>query len=750
MYSFEIFRENLECVVFFSGQIEGDEGYYGDEFDQYLKSRNKKYDRVYFICPEYIETDLTTLISPESRFVSNIERGASKENVEYLVFDGFGDLKYFKFMNTDSSELLVTKEDIVVGGLHYLVRQRVDQVILRAPPGTIFEKPSGEKYQEFIKASELAVGFSECQFVAFCLLSKRPRRMIKDIWIDSSSMSLFVDPLVYFIKKFARQKDKDIRYHSFQSYGDGQTQGYRQSKPDNLDQVWVIISASRSNNLGRDLFREWEGLQHCQIVTLLSYADSLYNENEKLSANDEVAGVSDPGDRIVANISEFSQLHSLEETFGSEVPVKIIGENFTAQIEDPNQVLLKKVHGPDEISSFIHYFRSNPVLVLNRSKRNRKRHLYFDFQKFHVSEDEIKKKYLDWLSDIVSWYVPPSVRYIICDESDPESVLLAKDIGDIIGSKKVRRLDYTKISGIENNAAIIAVSPVISKGHIFAKLNSDLRLIGHDAQRIFVAPFATPFSKRDWSLLQSSLGMGPRGLKYGFYNFKRVYVGHQDVTNSWGREAALIEKFSSGEWSDRQRVLSKQSEGILDEVGVGGDPRLDFNVDFAFWAPGYQPEDVNPASVYWTVAAILQNLREKPFTLFDRDSLYKHVYQHSVLDPLNFSRFNDPLLQSCLWRSAHDGELDYRSCVDLSKKFTDILERLSEGVLKGECNALLDMLLGLGIGKIKLEKTVLEASILRLFEKMNHLPAYEEVLMRIASAYRIEGIEVKEKDDLPF
>ena len=77
---------------------------------------------------------------------------------------------------------------------------------------------------------------------------------------------------------------------------------------------------------------------------------------------------------------------------------------------------------------------------------------------------------------------------------------------------------------------------------------------------------------------------------------------------------------------NRAKRLRQQSLGITDSVGVSCNPnvnRLPFNKDFVFWKDGYISGDTVASNVYLTISSILQNLREKPFTNFDKDSLFQ-------------------------------------------------------------------------------------------------------------------------------
>ena len=120
----------------------------------------------------------------------------------------------------------------------------------------------------------------------------------------------------------------------------------------------------------------------------------------------------------------------------------------------------------------------------------------------------------------------------------------------------------------------------------------------------------------------------------------------------------------------------------------------------------------------------------------DKDSLYAHVYQHSVLDPNNFSRFNDPLLQSCLWRCAYDGELDFRTPDYLSRHFLDIIKRLAKSRANGENNATLDLLMAVATMKIQLSTECISDMVTYLKGALPNLSEFQEILEFIGSGFK--------------
>ncbi len=755
MYSFEMDVKGRKTLVLFSGQLEGNDGHYGNIIDKTLKGRKKIYHHILFLCPDYLWPKIENMLAfTGSELVSNITRIPQVSDIVFYSFDGYAHLTLCRELvesGQQGTDLEKIKCDIIKHGLLSLVASRKDQIILKAPSGSVFQKPSGEKFSEFIKASELAVDFSENQFVAFTLLAHRPARedkhVIQHIWIDSASIASYVEALIYFITKFNGDTFKPLQYHSFQSYGKDETEGYLACKPEVKDNVWVIISASSSNNLGVKIFGAWQDLRHDQIVTLLSYTDSQGIQRPLCGSDTEQQEKSHrSGDQIVVNISQYSAAHTQAKKNGYEIPVEIIGENFTAQVKDPVPVLIKQAHGPQEIKKFVEPNNQLEHFCVYKSHQKKLRPVFFDFIKFAHCEDNFNKKYLNWLKKSVDWYVPRSISAVIYDTDDEASCLLYQHLASVLEDDGIKPVDIKgKLNSVDKDGAIIALLPVMTRGNSLVKLNSDLRLIGHSAQRIFITPFAVSPTRVEYTAFKNSLVFGPDGFRYQFLNFRHVFVGHQSDKYSWEHEYDVISGFDHPVFKKRKLALEKRSIGLMNAVGTSCDPnneKLAFNQDFAFWGSSYISCKVNPSTVYVTVSAILQNLREQPPATAGSDSLYAQVYQHSVLDPDNFSRFNDPLLQSCLWRSAYGRELDYRSQDKLSRRFGDNVTRLARCRADGEHNATLDILIGIATQRIQLSESCLAELVSQCRGILSELTAYLEVLDFIANGFEHSSVSV--------
>ena len=294
-------------LVIFSGQLEGDELVYSQLIETGFRKHPNRPEEVFFIYPSYIDDVISEFFENGERAFENIVRYGVEIPVTFLPFDKKGELslKEVHLRSLVCEDLTELRDQLVGNGIFNLAKIRKNDVIQKAPSGTVFIKPSGQEYDEFIKASELAVGYSENQFVGFSLLSRAPKdRDIKRIYIDTNSISSFIESLLYYWARFSCSKCKTAVYYSYSSYG-----GMDAAKPEDAEDVWLIISASRTNSMGIKMACSW-GLKDDQVITLLSYTRS--HENNV-------------GDQILVNISALSESAQKDIDHGSMMKVKVWG-----------------------------------------------------------------------------------------------------------------------------------------------------------------------------------------------------------------------------------------------------------------------------------------------------------------------------------------------------------------------------------------------------------------------------------------
>lgn len=700
MFSFECNSHDKNILILFLGQFENESSSILSSDIQEAFEENLRPDFVIFLYPKYLQTDIKELVKKES-FITEITR-QKHSPVQFVSFSQQGGLDLCKKLGNNKDVIHILNEDLLVKdiikfGYEKLMEKREKDVLVQAPSGTTFVKPSGKSLEEFIYASQLARCNFQHQFLAFSLLHYAPDvKSLSCIYIDTSSISAIAESLTYYLSRFNSRNCKHIRYKSFSSYS-----GLDQNKPDDIDGAWVIISASATTSMGKKIVKDWT-VRPEQVVTILSY--------EEPHTEDCI----NKGDGVVFSVSKYSK--KPKKSF-SPVKVQVQGESFSAEMSLPGQVLIKKKYKPNYIDRAIFRYAQNNIFHAHRQKKT----IYVDYLSFrenYLENSKLKGEFHEWLKQVISWTIPKNLQTIIVDQGEAEKRLLndLETVLDECGFNSSEVLKYVpddenKFEKIGNGAVLILAS-AISSGRSFIDINRSLRFAKHKGMRIFLTPFTTASSKNEYDNFERSLCQGPAGFKYIYKSYKTIYVG-DNTHNTWYFEKELVKKLISSiedtdtetgcsYWEKRQIQLEKIGTGITGLIGLHYqdiNKPLTFSPDFAFWSGSYDATKINNASVFATVAAVLQNLRENEF---DGITLKSNVYKHFVLDPENFVRFNDPILQSCLWRAAMPQELDFRSSDELSNDIQRIFSRILQSSKTPRGEVALNLLMAIAIGWIKL------------------------------------------------
>jgi hypothetical protein len=176
------------------------------------------------------------------------------------------------------------------------------------------------------------------------------------------------------------------------------------------------------------------------------------------------------------------------------------------------------------------------------------------------------------------------------------------------------------------------------------------------------------------------------------------------IDTPWTEELKLLsdqkEKVESNDlFKDRFITLQSSADGLIGNLFWRSPTGkyLELNPGFVFFKFDLQELIPSQADIYFTIASILHHLRTE----------YKDGYQillsqsenHcKILDPENFNRFNDPVIQASFLRAAQNIELDYSYDKAISKKMKDLIYEI---VAKAQ-EASYEFLLALSVKKVKL------------------------------------------------
>jgi hypothetical protein len=562
-------------------------------------------------------------------------------------------------------------------------------VVVRAPAGYVFHKPSSRRSSFFIRADIALASSAATSFVALGILFRlfksygRIPDGLKVIFVDTMSVATTAFALRELLSHAGIKSMPQIE--SFHSYGGMEAVG--SPLPGTS---LCIISASSSMNLHREWI-EQKRLSDRDAITLVTFDDSR--------------------DKAFALYAMPTESRPDEPNSSAKYDIRIAGENFFPVLEPPRNILLTKTnHSCRQYSDIFFQLRDNGVFGTFRASTSKptRRSLFIDGEALLASEH-----LRSWVNTKLPHWLKAGTKQVIFQDDISSKVLaqhiayiatqLGETIPKILSAKEVSR--HT----IDSDAATVCVALVVGRGNALLTLSRELRNC-HRGPRLYVigaqvSESAASLQNFDGNLKYSSHGATIDVLRMNTFladdsigesfreELSQIYFnGNARVDNHLPSCLHTRVKQLRAGWQDKPEPVLLPSGKNLDSV-------LALNEDFAFWPKGYTAGPYQ-AEVIGTMAAIFQNARtSKSMDVSQR--LRSPMLMQVALDPENFARFNEGIIQASILRVALPSELDYRGDTDASGFMRVLMERIAARMGEPQ-QAELEFLTALVIGRLQL------------------------------------------------
>jgi hypothetical protein len=564
------------------------------------------------------------------------------------------------------------------------------EVLLQAPSGYTYQKPSGARSELFLKPDLALKSSATVAFVALALFQKlfagKPERYaeLQTVFVDTMAIA----PVAYGLRDLLSLCGFDQAFHieSFHSYG-----GLEEVKRPLPRTSLCMISSSSSMSL----HEQWLALKEVaqdEVVTLLTLKTATKFKDGALLA------IEKPGGATAAGPAQLS--------------IRIKGETFMPEQEPAKKVLLSDLHhrSDEEVSLFCDLAGKRVFDVFRRPAKSssKVRPLYVDGMLL-IEHPEFDK----WLVEQLLQSVKAATKVIV-HQDDPASFALGERVKafciDSLDLKEPTLLSARKLpkAKLANTAGIIVCATVVGKGSQLLEVSRSLRDM-HDGPRLYIIGYQVAETRSELKALKDNLKHS-KSVPYQVERFGAAAVGTQ-LLASFEQESKLYYGTSKdlrrlpGLMANRSRVLSStKTVGDLALLphGASLDGKMRLRAGFAYWPKGFEPQACH-AEVLATVAVLLQRAREHD-KLPDERRLSTASYRHVVLDPENFTRFNDGVLQAALLRNAYPSELDYRGDRAASDFMKALIIRTLARATQEAGEATLEFILALSTKRLQLEE----------------------------------------------
>lgn len=536
-----------------------------------------------------------------------------------------------------------------------------------APTGHLFSHPSGRRTKYFLAASELLKNEVDAFFLGLCIVSSAQSEL-------SQADALYIDTMgIYPVARAAQEIYEDIgsgsglQLVSFHSHA-----GLKDCQPKNND--LVLISASTTGGMART-FVTAKGLPPSNVVTLLDITRK-GRAGRTLYGHDEHASIDTSNGSLA----------------GTETSIELAGEYFAARGKRPKALTLAVDHRPANLKELLDEFSASDRICLQSSRADGSGAV--DMVSFTQEEVAKSAAFRRWAAEEVRLRTPSSVSHVLT-LGGRASGLVGEFLADELQSVAGRRpqvVAETEIDRLqsERSTGVLICSAVVGNGHILRIAARDLRELVPSASRHFIIGCGLPDTYESWARLRQFLTQsGDSNRPYLFGCWRQLALGPKRPTDTWSRYAKLLQEMEhvpaldgpNASWTGTDvdssiqiamRSLEGNRGGLLPDMR--GRP-LQLTKGFVFWNPlGDLLVNAHHQAVsYLAMSSALQFAREhKDSSIRLRSSLHEAV----LLDPENFLRFNDSVLQASLLRGANSYELDFSMSPELSQAMRDFLEKV--------------------------------------------------------------------------
>lgn len=591
--------------------------------------------------------------------------------------------------------------------------------------------PSGKHCNKFLRTGNILLHSSEIYFIAFNLLGKFNEEDVHHIFCDTSSISSIAMALIDLKRRFFDKSFPNVSITSFSSYS-----GLLSSKTDFSKRPLILISASTSGDMLSELARKHSHIARNQIVILYF-----------LGSAERFDGVRD---NVVCNLTkdpkrnpkgiEPYQTYLVGDCIYCERgshPVKIEGDLFMLEKPKINRITIRVSDAPKRTVEFVKQFtpmaeNHKSIFRVNykeRRKNNEQYELYFDMFDVLCAISNDEKRFSSFKSKLHAFfhqYIPANTIYLICLPDQGSEKLAEMIREEIKGNYRKARLPeivpFDKLGEIlkdENKVgAVVIVGSCISNGKNLLYLSRYLRPFSKLRLLYFIG-LVRMLNEASLEFLKKNLKQGAMGSDtHSFIAVESYFCNSNSASSPWVIEYDKLLSFRDKlEDTGNENALAVIKERIdLIQNGIGNDIRgLDRNLFYKSYSgeplalrKGFAFIDFKDnfkylyqSDVYFIISAILNHLRNSS----DLDQcLVQSEYVRNVLDPGNFNRYNDGIIQASILRSARREELCYDIDAVLSQDMTNVLIKIIEDYNSQQGEGILEFLYAIVIQKLILRR----------------------------------------------
>ena len=538
-----------------------------------------------------------------------------------------------------------------------------------------FVNPSGRHTERFIRLSNILVSNAEISFLAFCCLPYLHEN-VDIVYIDTPALYPILSEVNALRSLFGKNF---LHVDNFRSYA-----GLKEIEPPLGTNPLIVISASSSGGLANMIQSHLRLPAHRFLHFLYLgenrgdfpiVCDLSYHPIQNMEGIEEFPRVFDSGNCELCRQGSFQ--------------VYVHGDQFDLKGPQPSPITIRRSDAPKGLSETIQRLGSTNALGMRAGLTGQK-DFYIDVDKLFVSSKQ--KEHLKY---VLRRAVPASATHVI--QVDDGSVKLAKrirkHINDCGGSAEIVTKDHIESVGHHSSPSIVVAATVIESGRCLTDMSRELRSVVEDSPILYLVGVDKTTQLPPRVALGRTLAECPHPIPHQYLAVETITLPTSNPRNSWNDEADLFRdpdirsqlSPSTIKIADsRLRELTKTSRSLASDglfLQSSNGTTLTLQPDFVFLPNKSAGRKYTQADVFFTIASILQRLRANAQSGAADTAIRNAWYHQTILDPSNFTRYNDDIIQASILRAATPAELNYRENPAESREAGRIIVKLVQASL---------------------------------------------------------------------
>ena len=742
------------------------------DFDDFTTSiddffqEQKLPERMFLVLPEYVRKEFEGVMDVRIVDVSKVipTNFNSKEPFDFLspiYYDSKGNLSISK----------AVKEKIDLNVIDVLFNRALVDIfkeregLIKAEKAHHFVFPSGKHCDYFLRTGNILQKGNEIFFIAFNIL-KNIKNDIRIIYCDTSSINSIAFALIELKRRFKLEGYISPYLESFSSYS-----AFEHGDFTFLTDSLFLISSSTSSRIIKRLLERKVDLEQIVLIFCMGrksefkaniICDLLFNESTNPYG--------------IPPFTSYEKGDECELCKIGSIAIEVTGDVFQLEKPKVNSISIKVTDAPkfhaefmrsfyrrkDHNFSFIkshHYERLDKPSLAQPSYE-----IFLDvagliknIEKFKLFKQKLDKYITQYVPSLTSFiiYLPDAASFEIANYIKDKLSTVVKDVLSIelINQNEIHQNQKLRDSSADGTALVVCSSVV--SGARLLYISREMRDYAHLSLVYFVG-FSRTEDEQSISFIKSNLTMGKYGITTNsFIELERIFTTNERRNTAWIVEEhflTLIKNYcedkDEGQFKEaisffNNRITTLENAylngGLSDDLFypniLQSSKPLAINKNFAFYRFEGYFKNASQADINFSISVLLNQLRNNND---NGRKLINSQFVRTVLEPENFSRFNDGIIQASFLRSAHFQEL----CYDLDKKLSNRMLTILLGVIEfsnedhGE--ALLEFLYAIAIKKLRLKHYHLS----EIYKKiLDHSIAGNNIIIKAFVEYCQEALD---------